>query len=123
MSQFVDTWSLPQARLEIKPYALMYELDAREQETLASWLSGPQVDIEYDLNDDTDYAVQYLKDNRVTVARISDCVTINGVRWHLQPGKNRIPKAVYEFLVACPSQRERVSCPQAGQPQNLGLFR
>ena len=123
MSQFADTWSLPEARLELKPYALMYELDAQEKETLTSWINGPQVDIHYELNDDTDYAIQYLKNNQLTVARVSDCVTINGVRWHLQPGRNRIPRAVYEFLISCPQQRERVSCPEANRPQNLGLLR
>lgn len=113
----------PQARTGMKDYSILYELDEMEKETLEAFLKAPKVDIYYDLNDQTDYAVPYMKDGKTLVARISDTVTINGVRWHLFPGKNKIPAPVYEFLKQCPEQRRRLSCPRPGEEQNLGLFK
>jgi len=117
-----SVWELPQERVGIRPFSKLYELDAMEKETLEAFLSGPQVEIHYELNDETDYAVPFVSGNGVAVCRLSDTVTINGVRWHLQPGKNVIPQPVYEFLLQCPEQRKRVSCPQAGVSFNLGVF-
>ncbi|MEB3286174.1 MAG: hypothetical protein VKJ04_01590 [Vampirovibrionales bacterium] len=122
-TNFTNVWDLPQCRIELKPFTKLYQLDEGEQQMLSQWLNGPQVEIHYDLNDETDYAVHYRKGDSVMVARVSDCVTINGIRWHLQPGKNVIPKAVYEFILKCPEQRRRVSSPEAGVSRNLGLFR
>lgn len=118
-----NVWDLPQATITIKPFAKLYQLDAEEQALLQQWLDGPKVEIHYELNDETDYAVHYSLNGKPMVSRVSDCVTINGVRWHLTPGKNIIPRAVYEFILQCPEQRNRVSCPVANQANNLGLFR
>lgn len=112
-------WSLPEQRIEIKPFHKLYALDADEQATLEAFLNEPQVEINYDLNDDRDYEVPFSTAEGVKVARISDTVTINGVRWHLTPGKNFIPKSVYEFLVQCPEQCRRVSAPAPGIAQNI----
>jgi hypothetical protein len=128
-SQETNPWQMPQARLEMKPYTILQQepakgseawLDWREQmNMLDEWLKGPQVEINYDLNDDTDYAVQYQTDQGIQIARISECVQINGVRWNLQPGKNIIPQPVYEFLLQCPEQRRKMSCPEPGRAQNI----
>lgn len=133
----INPWNSPQARMDIKPFtALIKEPDrARNPEAwqdwkdmmndLDEWLKGPQVEIFYDLNDDRDYAIQYQTAEGVKVARVSDCIQINGIRWHLQPGKNVIPKPVYEFILQCPEQRRRLSCPEPGKAQNVlgdGVF-
>ncbi|MBY0451328.1 MAG: hypothetical protein K2X01_11960 [Cyanobacteria bacterium] len=136
---------MTQARAELKPYQVLisppispqltgdpiqdakrkiaYENDKlyydAMMETLAEWIRGEHVEIYYDLNDALDYAVHYQTSDKVCVARISECVTINGVRWHLQPGKNYIPKAVYEFLIQCPEQRKFVSAPKPGEFRNI----
>ena len=117
-----NAWSLPQSRAPIKTFSKLYELDRQELETLEQFLNGPKVEITYDLNDETDYAVPFVSKAGVSVCRISDTVTINGVRWHLVPGKNLIPKPVYEFLMQCPEQRRRIAAPQAEQFTNLGHF-
>lgn len=113
----------------MRPYTVLMQEPARgseewhdwrqQMDTLDEWLKGPQVDITYQLNDDTDYAVRYETAQGIKVARISETITINGVRWQLQPGKNTIPRAVYEFLMECPDQRNRLSCPQPGQFGNV----
>lgn len=109
-TEFSNAWDGPQKRIEIKPYHKLYTLDDLEMATLNEWINGDQVEIYRDLNDEQDYAVKHLQSNgRMATARISDCVTINGVRWHLVPGKNIIPKPVYEFLMNCPEQRKLVS--------------
>lgn len=115
-------WEVPQKRAELKPYTTLYTLDEFEKQTLQEFLDGPQVEIFYDLNDETDYAVSHMVGDRLAIARISECVTINGVRWHLVPGKNVIPAPVYEFLKQCPEQRSRLSSPKPNQFGNLGNF-
>lgn len=117
-----NVWDIPQASIAIKPFVKLYQLDLEEQALLQQWLNGPQVEIHYELNDDTDYAIHYSLNGKAMVSRVSDCVTINGVRWHLTPGKNIIPKAVYEFILQCPEQRHRISSPVPNQANNLGLF-
>ena len=119
METLQNSWDFPQEKIEIKPYVKLYQLDPDEQDTLEAFLKEPQVEIHYDINDDRDYAVYYNTNSGVKVARVSDTVTINGVRWHLVPGKNVLPKSVYEFLVQCPEQCRRLSSPKPGQAQNI----
>jgi hypothetical protein len=114
-----NLWKLPQERLDIKPFHALYRLDEDEQATLDAFLNEPQVEIYYDLNDERDYAVGFETADGIKVARISDTVTINGVRWHLVPGKNLLPKSVYEFLKQCPEQCRRISAPQPGRASNI----
>ncbi len=105
-----NIWAYQQEKVDIAPYTKLYQLDDQEMETLNTMLSEPQVEIIYELNDETDYAAPYIDLNGVTkVARISEFVSINGVRWNLVPGRNPLPKTVYEFLMQCPEQRNRVS--------------
>lgn len=121
-AQTINPWDLPQQRTELKQYTKLYQLDNDELATLTEFLNGEQVEIYYDLNDDTDYAVQHIKNGKLAIAKISECVTINGVRWHLQPGKNIIPRAVYEFLMQCPEQKRKLSCPVAGKAEFYGKY-
>jgi hypothetical protein len=129
MEETKNTWDMPQARTPLKPFTVLMQEPAKgtdewedwkiQMQTLDDWIKGPQVEICYDLNNDTDYAVQYQTEQGIKVARVSECVSINGVRWHLQPGKNVIPRPVYEFLMECPDQRQRLSCPEPGIQRNI----
>lgn len=124
-----NIWSHRQRRVEMKAYQPLGKLDDQDIETMDAWMKEKQVEIFYDLNDETDYAVGFIDfDGKAGVARISDCVTINGIRWNLQPGKNLVPKSVYEFIMQCPEQRRRVSNVKpfnADKPEDhyLGTFR
>ncbi len=124
-----NPWDKPQARIELKPFTVLLPEPTKGTEAwqdwrdmmneLEAWLKGPMVEINYDLNDDADYAVHYQTENGIQVARVSECVQINGIRWHLQPGKNIIPRPVYEFLMQCPEQRRKLSCPEPGRARNV----
>lgn len=115
-----NVWDNPQARIDMKPYSILRKLDPEEQDTLNALLKAPTIEVNYDLNDDEDYAVAFQTEKGVKVARISGCSpTINGVRWNLVPGKNVIPLPVYEFLLTVPEQKRLLSCPTPGRAQNI----
>ncbi len=127
-----NIWSHRQRRVEMRPYQALNALDDQDIQTMDAWMNERQVEIYYDLNDETDYAVGFIDfDGKAGVARISECVTINGIRWNLQPGKNIIPKSVYEFIMQCPEQRSKISSVKPFDPDNpntldrhhLGVFK
>lgn len=113
---------LSEKKVDIKPYHVIRPLQPHEHETLQQFLDEPQVEIYYDLNNETDYAVQWQDGDKVRIARVSECVTINGVRWHLIPGKNLVPKSVYEYIQSIPDMRKHMSI-KPGSYSNLGRFK
>lgn len=118
-----DIWGYSQKRTGMRDFVHLTEMDEQQQKMVDGWINGPKVEMFYDLNDETDYAVPYFDmDGKAQVARISECVTINGVRWHLQPGKNVVPKEIYEFLLQCPDQRRLMRPPEPNKANHLGKF-
>lgn len=135
----VNSWEMPQKKIEIKqwvflrkPYALsMDDIESpdklvfkdkedmdgyiQELQTLQELLDAPKVEIFFDLNDETDYAVLYSINGKDHSARVSECVTINGVRWHLFPGKQYVPKQIYEYIMSIPDMRKNVNAPKPGE--------
>jgi len=118
-----EAWDGPEKRLEIKPFTKIRELDKEEQQALQEFLNEPTVEIYYHLNDETDYSVQWMNGSQLCTARVSECVTINGVRWHLLPGKNLVPRSVYEFILSVEDMKNKVTGPQPGVSKNLGLLK
>lgn len=115
----MDPWKQPQKRVTLPTHKRIIPADPQDMATLDQFLNESTVEIHYEPNDETDYAV-WNADGSVT--RVSECVTINGTQWWLVPGENRLPKSVYEFLMQCPEQRRRVSCPEPNKPMHLGKF-
>lgn len=127
----INPWDCPQEKAEIRQWVYLSapniqnvgDLDPQAQETLREFLDAPTVEINYELNDETDYAMPYrIPGKPITVARISDFVTINGVRWFLVPGKNIIPRPVYEFLMQVEDMKKAITI-LPGQSMSLGMFK
>lgn len=140
----VNPWNLPQKKIEIKPWVFLRKPSAtsmeqiespsdltfktqeemdfyiQELQTLDEFINGPKVEINYDLNDETDYAILYSINGQDHAARVADCVSINGVRWNIPPGKSLVPKVVYEYLMSIPDMRKYVRPPKPGEFACLG---
>lgn len=115
----INPWSKPQKRIELPRYRRLYLADEADLNMLKVFEAEAKIEVFYEPNDDTDYAI-HNADGSVT--RVSECITINGTQWLIVPGKNLLPRTVYEFLLQCPEQRRRVTCPQPGVSRNLGLI-
>ena len=99
---------LPEQRGEMAPYKIIRQLDPEEQQTVQDFMNGDKVEVFCELNDEGDFKAGFInKQGRQVVARVSECITINGVMWPLQPGRNVVPRPVYEFLVQCQTAKER----------------
>lgn len=105
----LNPWSMPQKRLELPPTRkLLRGDDANMILTLEQAKADPLVEFYCEPNDEEDYAVFGLDESgKTTVTRVAKCLTINGVRWHVVPGKNQLPRTVYEFLLQCMADAEK----------------
>lgn len=115
-----DVWAKPQKILEVTPFKNILPGDEQSMKTADEFLNAEQVEIYFEPNDETDYAI-HNSDGSVT--RVSHCVNINGVSWFVTPGRSKVPKPVYEFLKQCPEQRRLMPGPQPGKSSHLGLMR
>jgi len=97
----LNPWSMPQKRLELPPTKKLLRGDSEQMiMTLEQAKADPLVEFYCEPNDEEDYAVFSLDEaGKTVVTRVAKCITINGVRWHVVPGKNLLPKTVYEFIL------------------------
>lgn len=114
----IDPWKQPQKKIELPRYERLYKADEIDLETLNTLENEPLIELTIEPNDETDYVIHH-RDGSIT--RVSDCVTINGTRWLLTPGRNQIPKSVYEFYLQCPEQRRVLPTPTT-TPECIGQF-
>lgn len=114
----INPWDQEQKRVEVPQFKRLYGADQQDMETLKQFEQEPKVEIHMELNDETDYAV-INPDGSVT--RVAECVTINGTRWQLVPGKNIVPKSVYELLIQREQDRKRFTPAPGGKC--IGLIR
>lgn len=135
-----NTWDNPQQRVELREWVYLgapkmneagimalSNTDPNEmmiikqtQDTLRRMLEDPKIEMTFDLNDDTDYAAGFLgSDGRNVFTRISEVVTINGIRWHLVPGKNLVPKIVYEYLMSIPDMKKHINMAHYIEPNTI----
>lgn len=73
-------------------------------------------------NKETDMRVT-LADGSIT--RVAACPSINGVQWIIPANtKVKVPKTIYELMIASPEQRNmvanKIACPTVGYGHSLG---
>lgn len=91
--------------------------DAEQMKTLDQFQREPLVSLFLEPDPRRDMIVPL---SNGEVLHVCESVTINGIRFDLNPGENRLPRTVYEFFMQCPDQRRRVTSPQANAFQCLG---
>lgn len=92
---------LPEARAEFDPYTILTkDVDGDALFTISSWNKEPWVDYYHELGN-VDNQVGFMdKDGKHKVAFIADISPqVNGVRWNIVPGHNKIPKSLYESMM------------------------
>jgi hypothetical protein len=96
---------------EMKPYVQMLALDEEQLQTMNDWINGPQVTVNYGYDPDTGYQHKYIDGNGREAAALICGVSpiINGVMWPIKPGRNVIPRPVYEYILSCPEQQHLFS--------------
>ncbi len=107
--QFKDNpWENKQVKATMEPYTKLVPLDPEQLQELNDWLKGPQVEIYRELDDGTDFIIPCRDSSgNAAITRMSDFVSINGVRWNLVPGYNTVPKPVAEFIRQMKEDKER----------------
>lgn len=92
---------LPEARAEFDPYTILgKDIDQDAFLTIDSWNKEPWVDYFHELGNDDNRVGFIDKDGKQKVALIADISPqVNGVRWNIVPGKNKIPKSLYESMM------------------------
>lgn len=97
----------PVERFVERPFKpLLLEADEATIQTLADFEAEPQVDIYLDLNRETGYTVI---NSDGSTGWIAECVNINGVQFPIPANQRvKVPRSVYEFLMACPHQKDFV---------------
>lgn len=97
----MNPWAMPQKRIELPPTKKLLRGDSEQMiVTLEQAKADPLIDFYCEPNDEEDFAVFSLDESgKTVVTRVAKCITINGIRWHVVPGKNKLPKTVYEFLL------------------------
>lgn len=84
---------------------------------LDAMMKEPQVEIELDLNPDTGYTIA---NPDGSISWIAECVTVNGIQFQIPANQRvKLPKSVYEFLMACPHQKHHVRFTMATGPLSL----
>jgi hypothetical protein len=99
------------------PIARIRPADTEQSKTLQIFQEEPIVSVWITADPHTDMIIP-LSDG--STYQLCDTVTVNGIRFDLTPGENKLPKSVYEFLLACPEQRHRLTTPEAGRHMCLG---
>ena len=98
----LNPWTMPQQRIELPSVDTLTIGDLQTLETLDKFKNEKWYEIYFEPNDEEDYAVWSLdQSGKKVVTRVSKCVTINNTRWYILPGKNKVPKSVYELLQQC----------------------
>ena len=117
----MNPWAMPQKRIELPPTKKLVPADVQMIQTLDQAKHEREVEFYMEPNDEEDFAVFSLDETgKQVVTRVSKCITINGVRFHIVPGKNKVPEFVYEFIM----QMKDASLKRRIQPGsiNLGLL-
>ncbi|MFM7468089.1 MAG: hypothetical protein ACKO37_01115 [Vampirovibrionales bacterium] len=91
--------------------------DTEQSKTLQAFQEEPLVSVWIVPDPHSDMMIP-LSDG--SIYQLCDTVTLNGIRFDLTPGENKLPRSVYEFLLQCPEQRHRVTTPQAGSNLCIG---
>ena len=96
--------------IEVPKSVNLVKADASIIETTERFSREPLVEMFFAPNDEMDSVIwtkdEYGKDRAV---RVSETVSINGVQFILYPGKNMVPKTVYEFLMTVEDMRRKIS--------------
>lgn len=94
--------SLPQARAQFDPYTIITkQVDDDTLMTIDAWNKETWVDYYHDMDEKPQNGVGFIDhDGKHKIALVSDLSPqVNGVRWNIVPGKNKIPKSLYESMM------------------------
>jgi len=91
-----NVWALSQRRVELPPSQNILAADETMLMTLDKFQNEDMVEIYYEPNDETDYAVH---NPDGSISRVCESPQINGVMYLLVPGKQKVPRSVYDFLL------------------------
>ncbi len=104
-----NPWEGEVSNVDMPEFLPLVKADKEMMETLDNFKNDPKVVMHFQPNDETDYVCHRFNDKgKLEPIRVCKVVNINGVQYYIMPGRNTVPKTVYEFLMQMDSMKARV---------------